>query len=187
MISQSERELLIAVAEEFQQEVSEAWLQHVLAIGLRHALGADEPCQVSLWLTDDAAVQELNREYRGLDEITDVLSFSATHQGHWEGEGAPTIGPDAVLGLEGEESFPAFVLPPDELPPLGEVVISYPQTCRQAAAAGKETHQELALLVVHGTLHLVGHDHLEPDETRAMRALEQAALADIFANAEVEP
>ena len=180
LISQAERQILVTVAEDFQQDVSETWLERALSVALGHALASGEPGQVSLLLTDDTTVRELNREYRGPDEVTDVLSFSATHQGHWEGDDAPTVGPDAFLGIGGEEAWPDFVLPPEELPPLGEIVISYPQTCRQAEALGRPVERELALLVVHGALHLVGHDHAEPAETARMQALEQAALSEIF-------
>ena len=172
MISQSEREIFVTVAEEFQQEVSVAWLEQVLSVALDYALDPGEPGQISLLLTDDATIKELNSHYRGLDEVTDVLSFSLIHHGQWEGEDGPYIGPD--------DGWADFVLPPNELPPLGEVIVSYPQTCRQAATLGRPVERELALLLVHGALHLVGHDHLEPEETARMQALEQAALTEIF-------
>ena len=187
MISQPEREIFITVAEEFRPDVSEAWLERVLAAALDFALCAHEPAQVSLALTDDATVRSLNREYRGLDEVTDVLSFSAAHAGQWEGDDPPSAGPSAFLGLDGEESIPGFVLPPDELPPLGEIIVSYPQTCRQAAAQGKTVEHELALLIAHGALHLVGHDHIEPEETTVMQTLERKALARIFGDREYGP
>ena len=176
MISQSEREIFVTVAEEFRHEVSEAWLEQVLSIALDYALDPGEPGQISLLLTDDATIKELNGHYRGRDEVTDVLSFSLIHHGHWEGEDGPYIGPD--------DFWPDFVLPPNELPPLGEVIISYPQTCRQAAPLGRTVEQELALLIVHGALHLVGHDHLEPEEEARMRALEREALDQIFGDQE---
>jgi len=185
--SQPEREISITVDEEFRPAVSEAWLEGALAAALDFALRPDESAQVSLALTDDATVRNLNREYRGLDEVTDVLSFSAVHAGHWEGEDVPSAGPAAFLGLDGEEAIPGFVLPPDELPPLGDIIVSYPQTCRQAVAQGKPVEHELALLIAHGALHLVGHDHVEPGETTAMQALERKALARIFGGGEYEP
>ena len=156
------------------------------------------PVQVSLLLTDDATVRALNAQYRGLDETTDVLSFSAEHPGHWEGDDAPpgnladapggvpeglidgfSISDGAAGGVpEGGigEFVDGFVLPPGEPRPLGEVVISYPQAARQAAAAGRSVAGELRLLVVHGTLHLIGYDHAAPEETRRMQSLEWAAL-----------
>ena len=200
MISHAERQVLVTVADEFRREVSEAWLEGVTQAALAVALAADEPGQVSLLVTDDATVKELNRSYRGLDEITDVLSFSAVHQGHWQGEIADPYNPepepepepetglalDPVLGAGEGETWPDFVLPPGELPPLGEVIISYPQTCRQAEGLERTAAKELALLVVHGILHLVGHDHAEPDETARMQALERAALERFFGDGEDE-
>ena len=217
MTAQVGRQIYISVSEDFRQDLSEDWLEQALRLALSEALLPDEPCQVSLLVTDDATVQELNRDYRGLDEVTDVLSFSATHSGHWEGIAEPppasiesmaepmaATGPTGTIGTigsieigeaaeagpsdSGPEAFPAFapddwpdfVLPPDELPPLGEVIISYPQTRRQALALDRPVDQELALLIVHGVLHLVGHDHLEPEETARMQAREQAALSALF-------
>ena len=228
MTAQVGRQIYISVSEDFRQDLSEDWLEQALRLALSEALPPDEPCQVSLLVTDDATVQELNRDYRGLDEVTDVLSFSATHSGHWEGIAEPPpasiesmaepppasiesmaepmaatepmgaigtigsieIGEAAEAGASdsGPEAFPAFapddwpdfVLPPDELPPLGEVIISYPQTRRQALALDRPVDQELALLIVHGVLHLVGHDHLEPEEIARMQAREQAALSALF-------
>ena len=179
LIFQSEREIFVTIAEPFRQQVSEAWLEHVLSVSLDHALDPGEPAQISLLLTDDATIKELNHHYRGLDEVTDVLSFSLIHHGQWEGEDGPFIGPDEV--------WPDFVLPPNELPPLGEVIVSYPQTCRQAESLGRTVERELALLIAHGTLHLVGHDHLEPEETASMQALERAALDQIFDDDEGTP
>ena len=221
MTAQVGRQIYISVSEDFRQDLSEDWLEQALRLALSEALLPDEPCQVSLLVTDDATVQELNRDYRGLDEVTDVLSFSATHCGHWEGIAEPppasiesmaesmaepvaATGPMGTIGTigsieiveateagaldPGPEAFPAFapddwpdfILPPDELPPLGEVIISYPQTRRQALALDRPVDQELALLIVHGVLHLVGHDHLEPEETARMQAREQAALSALF-------
>ena len=233
MTAQVGRQIYISVSEDFRQDLSEDWLEQAIRLALSEALLPDEPCQVSLLVTDDATVQELNRDYRGLDEVTDVLSFSATHSGHWEGIAEPppasiesmtepkaasiesmaepmaATEPMGAIGAIGSieimeateagaaeagasdsdpEAFPAFapddwpdfVLPPDELPPLGEVIISYPQTRRQALALDRPVDQELALLIVHGVLHLVGHDHLEPEETARMQAREQAALSALF-------
>lgn len=159
------------------------------------------PVQLSLLLTDDATVRALNAQYRGLDETTDVLSFSAEHPGHWEGDDAaippgsladsapggvpeggiggfsvPDGAPGGVPGGGIGEFVDGFVLPPGEPRPLGEVVISYPQAARQAAAAGRSVAGELRLLVVHGVLHLIGYDHAEPEETKLMQSLERAAL-----------
>ncbi len=172
MLSPAERQIHLSVAEDFRRDLSEPWLERVLELALEQALPPEAPGQVSLLVTDDATVRELNRVYRGLDEVTDVLSFSATHPGHWEGDGEP---PPAAPA-----DWPDFVLPPGQLPPLGEIIISYPQTRRQAAALRRPVDRELALLIVHGVLHLVGHDHVEPGETARMQEREQSALTALF-------
>ena len=124
---------------------------------------------LSLALADDETVRRLNRDYRGLDETTDVLAFAFHHPGHYEGEGEPPPIP---------EDDP-FVATPQGEDFLGEVVISYPQCVRQAQSEGCEIDEELALLVTHGVLHILGYDHLTPDEERVMRERETAALAAV--------
>lgn len=121
-------------------------------------------------MTSDETVRELNRQYRGLDEVTDVLSFSSIHSGHWEGENP--VDPEAEDVLTGAY----FAYPPGELAPLGEVVISFPQAQRQALERNEPMDREMALLIIHGILHLVGHDHAEVLAETAMKAKEQAAL-----------
>jgi probable rRNA maturation factor len=175
--SQPVRQIDVSIDEPFQKDVSEEWATTAADYALRVALPADEPGQVSLLVTDDATVQELNRKFRGVDEVTDVLSFSTTYPGHWEGEAEA---PDDQY-LKPEDPFsPPFILPPDEVPPLGEVIISYPQAHRQAQNRNEPVERELALLIVHGVLHLLGHDHLSPEDTQLMQAKEQTALDALF-------
>ena len=111
--------------------------------------------EVSVVLADDAAVHALNRRYRRMDKPTDVLSFS---QQEPAAEGPPQ--PDL----------------PGMPPVLGDVIISVDTAARQAAEHGVTLEQELALLTVHGILHLLGYE----DETEAgaqqMRLREQAIL-----------
>ena len=175
LTGQAARQIVLSVADDFSAGFSPEWLERVLRLALAQAFPPDTAGQVSLLLTDDAAVRELNRVYRGLDETTDVLSFAPAHSGLWQGDEEP---PPELAG--GPADWPAFVLPPEEPPPLGEVIISYPQARRQALAANRPVERELAWLVTHGVLHLAGYDHLEPAETARMQALEQAALARIF-------
>ena len=73
-----------------------------------------------------------------------------------------------------EERF--FALPPGQTGGLGEVIISYPQAQRQAIKVGHSVKQELALLVAHGVLHLLGYDHGEPQEEVVMKEKEKAVL-----------
>lgn len=153
-----------------------------------------QAAQVAVLVTGDHTVRGLNRDYRGVDEVTDVLSFSADHPGHWEGEDEAPL--DRLATSKNPGEAPPFPLPPDELPILGEVIISYPQAERQAldhtlgqtqtqtqgesVSQDEAVKRELALLLVHGVLHLVGYDHLETGEAAEMQAKERAALAPIF-------
>ena len=147
-----------------------SWLRKVASLTLDSAIPGQE-CQLSLVIADDGTLRRLNRDYRGLDEVTDVLSFSPVHQGHWEGEGEPPSRSDDEL---------TFVLPPEEPRHLGEVIISFPQAQRQAAAEASGLQKELALLVTHGVLHLLGFDHVAPLEEADMRAREEEILAAYF-------
>ncbi len=156
--------------------LEEEWLQAAVKCGLNGSLPEEAEGQISLVLTDDETVRQLNREYRGLDRTTDVLSFSFEHWGHWEGdEDAPIPVDDALTG---------WPLPDEEPPPLGEIVISVPQAARQAESQGVPLRRELALLIVHGALHLLGHDHYEEEERGAMQTLERIALAALFGDGE---
>jgi probable rRNA maturation factor len=110
-------------------------------------------CQLSVVVTGDEDVRRLNREFAGEDRATDVLSFSLR-------EGEAFAEPDATARL-------------------GEVVISYETAERQACDADLGTEDELAHLLVHGILHLLGHDHAEPEEERRMRARERSVLGSV--------
>ena len=160
---------LVSVDEPYEDEVDAEWLEDVARAALTVA-GVEGGAEVSLLITGDETVRELNAEYRGLDETTDVLSFSADHPGHWEGDGD---GPEQPARDEG------FVLPPGIPQPLGEIIVSLPQARRQAVDHGVSPVSELAHLVVHGALHLVGYDHVEPEETAQMQAREREALESL--------
>ena len=167
------------------------WMAAAIRSGLAQVLEPGSAGQVSLLITDDAAVRELNRQYRGLDETTDVLSFSAEHGGHWERDDRPFVdcyeqgfldsrfrGNDGRDERGGEELL--FPIPDDEPPPLGDIVVSLPQAARQAEQQGVPLCRELALLLVHGALHLMGHDHYDDGEREEMQDLERRALAALF-------
>lgn len=114
-------------------------------------LGGMEDAELSLFLTDDETVHELNRTYRGVDKTTDVLSFSQR-----EGEN-----PDLWDNL------------------LGDVIISVDQAQRQAAEYGHSMAREVGFLTVHGVLHLLGWDHEEPEDERRMMGKTEDILAAI--------
>lgn len=110
---------------------------------------------LSIVLTDDAQLHELNREYLGIDAPTDVLSFPASE-----------------TDPETDRRY------------LGDILISVSRAEEQARSAGHPLEAELQLLTVHGTLHLLGHDHAEPAEKARMwkaqaQALERLGLSGI--------
>lgn len=105
-----------------------------------------EPCEVSVLLTDDAGIRQLNHDYRGIDAPTDVLAFSM-REGE-DGDVNPSL--------------------------LGDLVISLETAARQAATRNGlsgvcgNLETETALLTVHGTLHLLGYDHQAQEEAKVM-------------------
>jgi probable rRNA maturation factor len=104
---------------------------------------------VSVLLADDAALRGLNHAFRGKDQPTNVLSF------------------------------PAAPVPGDPAPALGDIALAYETCAREAAAEGKSLDAHLAHLVVHGVLHLLGHDHMAEAEADAMEAAEIRILAGL--------
>lgn len=155
----------ILVFPPFRRRVSRVWLERAVLAALDQGPEL-ESAAVSLVIADDETVRSLNRDYRGLDEVTDVLSFSPNHQGEYEGSGTPLA-----------QELVEFPETPGGQRHLGEVLVSYPQAARQARQAGKPVSGELALLVVHGVLHLLGYDHVRPQDALLMQGKEQAALA----------
>ncbi|MGB5924475.1 MAG: rRNA maturation RNase YbeY [Dehalococcoidia bacterium] len=147
-------EIEIFVEEEFRGVVDEGRVKKIVRQVLK-AEGVPSPYEVSLVFTDSETVKKLNRDYRGIDEPTDVLAFY-------------------MLPQKGADS--SFALPPDGITRLGEVIISYPQALAQAKEQGHSPERELALLVIHGILHLLGYDHEEPEEEHKMRERERELL-----------
>ena len=103
---------------------------------------------ITIVLTDDAQLHELNKECLGVDAPTDVLSFPAS-------ESDPETG----------------------TPYLGDILISIPRATEQAQASGHSVEAEVQLLVVHGTLHLMGHDHAEAEEKARMWAAQAEVMS----------
>lgn len=130
-----------------------AALRTAVTVTLRHEQ-RKPPLEVTLLLTDDDQLHALNKEYLGIDEPTDVLSFEA-------GETMP--------GMKEDETY------------LGDIVISLPMAKRQAKQGGHSLKSELQLLTVHGTLHLLGYDHEEPEEKDRMWWVQASILAQLGA------
>ncbi|MHB8382934.1 MAG: rRNA maturation RNase YbeY [Candidatus Binataceae bacterium] len=118
-------------------------------------------CELSVAIVDNAAIRALNREYRGQDRPTDVLSFSQV-----EVPGAPPPDPSALL------DDPATI--------LGDVVISIDTALVQARAQGVTARARLRTLLIHGVLHLIGYDHeRSPADARRMFAREREIASAI--------
>jgi probable rRNA maturation factor len=143
--------VLVSAVEAFARFVEIDDLRRI-AIGVLEAEGVP-PAELGVLVTDDEAMRRLNAEYVGEDETTDVLAFSLR---------------------EGEE----FVQP-NEVMRLGEVIISYPTASRQAAEVARGVDAEIAYLLVHGILHLLGYDHAEEEEEARMRDRTEELLATL--------
>ena len=159
--------------EDFDSLPSEGWLKHVAESALAVA-SPESDARLSVVIADDKVVRGLNSTHRGLDESTDVLAFSFAHGGEYYGDDRRESGPG-----EGVD----FMLPPEERDTLGEIIISYERARMQAAEAGHSLETELAVLLIHGVLHLLGHDHMEPGDEAAMKVLEREAMARVWQEA----
>ncbi len=155
----AELEINISVKQRLKIPLEESWLQRI-AIRTLEAEGICSPVEMGLVITDSKTIQKLNKTYRGEDQPTDVLAFHM------------------VPGTS-QESELRFVGPPDGVRHLGEVVISYPQAVRQAQEQGHDIVRELALLIVHGILHLLGCDDELPEEEQQMKARENKILKSL--------
>lgn len=152
-------ELYVKIDEPFQGQVAEEWLRRVVEKTLVQE-EVDSQVELGLVITDDETIRKLNRSYRGKDETTDVLSFALRED------------------LECEAETP-FVSPPDGTTHLGEVLLSYPQAAVQAREHGHPLERELALLVIHGVLHLLGYRDEDVAAAARMRNAEKRVLGEV--------
>lgn len=128
---------------------AEATVAAAVAVVFAEAkLKALPEAELAVTLADDARVRELNAEWRDKDKPTNVLTF-------------PAVEPDETA----------------DAPMLGDVILAFETVEREAREEGKRLEHHLSHLVIHGVLHLFGHDHLDDDEAEAMEALETRALA----------
>jgi probable rRNA maturation factor len=119
-------------------------------------------CEVELTLSSDAEMERLNFDHMGERSPTDVLAFPL-HEWTIDGRHSHLSDDDGI-------SPPGATL-------LGDVVIDLDQAVRQASAGDWSVAEEIVLLAIHGSLHLLGHDHADIDEEQAMRGLEHDVLA----------
>ncbi len=126
------------------------------------AEGFDLDCEISVVITDNSGIHEINREHRNIDAPTDVLSFPQYD----------FVSPTVFA----EELFEPVM--------LGDIVISKERLIAQAEEIGHSFEDELAYLTVHSVLHLLGYDHMEEQDKKLMREREKTIVGEIV-NGEV--
>ncbi len=131
--------------------------QAVATILRREGFVAERSVSVAILLTGDERLRRLNRQFAGEDHVTDVLSFEAD-----TGISFPNGDDDAFIKK------------------IGDIAISVPQAERQAIEKRVPFERELAMLAIHGTLHLLGYDHATPEEERVMFGKTDEALDELF-------
>ena len=134
---------------DLEKKLDQILLERAARAALVHQ-SAPQDATLSILLTDDAQIQSLNRDYRGIDTPTDVLSFDVHER-------------DPETG---------FLY-------LGEIIISMPYATKQAAKNEHPLEAEIQLLIVHGVLHLLGHDHTKVEEKEKMWAAQAEILAKL--------
>lgn len=132
---------------------AEADFQHWVEVALQACDPGREEAQLTIRLVDEAEITELNATYRHKDQPTNVLSF------------------------------PYEAMPGVDIPLLGDIIICAAVVVQEAAEQGKPLTAHWAHMVIHGTLHLLGYDHIEEDEAEEMEGLEIALLGSLgYAN-----
>ena len=147
-------EINISIDRGFRGCPTPRWLEGIARKVLEAQRAGDE-VEVGLLIATQERVRELNREYLAEDAPTDVLAFSAREEAAGQSP---------------------FIHPPDGLLHLGEVIIAYPQAVIQAEEHRHPVKKELAVLIIHGLLHLLGFDHDEAEGERRMKAREAELL-----------
>ncbi len=152
-------EINVLIEASLEENLEVSWLEGVVEQTLV-AEGVDPASEAGLVVVGQERIRQLNLSYLGEDRATDVLAFAMLPESA-QGEAAP------------------FVAPPDGLKHLGEVIISYPQAVSQAEEHRHPVKREIAVLIIHGVLHLLGYDHDEPEREQKMRAREAEILGMI--------
>lgn len=132
--------------------------------------GVSLPLMVHILLTDDEEIRETNREYRGIDRATDVLSFPAIGYAAGKTAGQSEKRISREMDVDSGCCF------------LGDIIISIPRAKEQAQEYGHSLTRELGYLTAHAMFHLMGYDHMEEDEKRRMRTMEEKTLASVGIN-----
>lgn len=136
----------------------EALIQPAILETLSQSLWA-QSAEINILLTDDARIHELNKEHRGVDKPTNVLSF-------------PSFEPEEIFSLKVGNELP-------ELMVLGDIALSYETIQNESLSQNKPFDQHLIHLTVHGVLHLLGFDHEKDEDATVMESLEVKILSSL--------
>lgn len=152
-----------------ETETAPAWLSLIQTAADAALLteGVTQSCAAFIRVCDDEAIREINCDFRGIDRATDVLSFPTVRYP----AGVTAGRADMLLTREYDDELGACM--------LGDLILSVPHVLTQAEEYGHSPQREAAYLVVHGLCHLMGYDHMEEDDRRQMRAMEEKILASI--------
>ncbi|ONI39170.1 rRNA maturation RNase YbeY [Candidatus Epulonipiscium fishelsonii] len=120
---------------------------------------APNECEISLTIVDKDEIQQINKEYRNIDKVTDVLSF-------------PQIEMDENGKLNWPDSIGENII-------LGDIVLCFPKAIEQSSEYGHTLKREVCFLVVHSMLHLLGYDHMEEEAERQMIQKQNEILINI--------
>jgi probable rRNA maturation factor len=161
-----------------EQVLAELPLDQVVKKTLQ-AAGIQQPIMLTLLITNDDSIRDMNKQYRQQDKATDVLSFPLLEQplvnAPIEQLWTPAESEEGAATGQ-EKGAPAFVTPPELLTNLGDIVISWPTVERQAKEAGHSSSYEFLYLVAHGVLHLIGYDDQSEAGYQAMVAIQHTVL-----------
>lgn len=144
--------VLVKIHPKFSNLVEAGWISSLVERTINEYF-SEQNWQLAIALEDDKTVQQLNKQYRDIDSVTDVLSF------------------------EGD-----YIDPESGLTHLGDIIIAVPQTQKQAETATHSFPHELAMLIIHGILHLKGYDHAEIEEEKIMWKKQEQILQEVLSS-----
>jgi probable rRNA maturation factor len=146
------------------------------------AAGIEQAAMLTLLITNDDAIRDMNKQYRQQNKATDVLSFPLLEQPLVKAPAEQLWTPvssEEAAETEQKKDPVIFVTPPELLTNLGDIVISWPTVERQAKEVGHSPAYELLYLLAHGVLHLVGYDDQSEAGYEAMVAIQHKVLAAV--------
>lgn len=162
------------INEKFLRKVADTALEVVNRERAFSKLPEKGKIEISLAIVGDARMRKLNKMYRGKNRVTDVLSFGERSVLQYLTKAFPKAKKEKDLSNQ------EFIAAPDGLNRLGEIIICYPQAKKQAKEADHSLKKEVAILLIHGILHLLGYEHERNDEeAKKMKEIEKKILSKI--------